>query len=326
MTSREIIQRVLRHDHPPRIGLTLPAPYPDDLMFKNIAPPAGWVEPVLPSAPGEHRRWKDEWGSTWASLWDFIGGEVVEPAISDWSQLASYRAPDLGDPSRYRDMQIGFSGTDKFRIGSLRGFVFATARYIRKLENYLGDLLLERENIDRLHAIVKVELFKAVDRLAQAGADAVMIYEDWGTQDRLMISPALWREMYKPDFVQLCRAVHDRGMFMFMHSCGKITDIIPDLVEVGIDCLQFDQPLVHGLDTLARFHDKVTFWSPVDIQRTLQTRDPAKIRADARAMIEKLGQGGGFIGGYYTGNAALGITPEVQDHACRAFMEFADQV
>ena len=71
---------------------------------------------------------------------------------------------------------------------------------------------------------------------------------------------------------------------MFMHSCGKITAIIPDLIESGIDCFQFDQPTVHGLDTLAGFQKthKITYWSPVDIQKTLQTRDEYIIRAEAK--------------------------------------------
>ena len=110
-----------------------------------------------------------------------------------------------------------------------------------------------------------------------------------------------------------------------MHSCGKTTVIIPDLIEAGIDLLQFDQPQLHGLDQLARFHGQITFWCPVDIQKTLQTQDAAKIEADARAMVELLGgPEGGFIAGYYGGNEAIGLDPKVQDVACRAFSKYGD--
>jgi uroporphyrinogen-III decarboxylase len=164
-------------------------------------------------------------------------------------------------------------------------------------------------------------LAETIAQYARAGVDAVMFPEDWGTQNALMIHPATWRAAFKPGFERLCAVAHDHDIKVFMHSCGKITTIIPDLIDAGIDLLQFDQPTLHGIDTLATFARKVTFWCPVDIQKTLQTRDPGKIRAEAREMIDKLGCGGGFIAGYYGGNEALGLPPEVQDIACRAFVE-----
>jgi uroporphyrinogen-III decarboxylase len=115
-------------------------------------------------------------------------------------------------------------------------------------------------------------------------------------------------------------------MAVIMHSCGKITDIIDDLIETGVNCLQFDQPRLHGIDTLAdRFAGKVTFWCPVDIQKTLQTQDPRLIRAEVKELIEKLGRnGGGFIAGNYVSDEALGIPPSVQDIARKAFVEFGN--
>jgi uroporphyrinogen-III decarboxylase len=239
--------------------------------------------------------------------------------------LDAYRPPDFGRKEDYAEAAEAFArDIEHFRMGSLPGCVFNVARNIRHLEQYLCDLTIERENIHRLHALVRTEILKCVDRLAEAGADGVFLCEDWGTQERLMISPAMWREIFKPEFRILAERVHEHGMFLFMHSCGKITDIIEDLIECGVDCLQFDQPRLHGIETLGtRFGGRVTFWCPVDIQRTLQTRDARLIREDARLMVEKLGGfGGGFIAGYYGNNEAIGITPEIQDIACRAFVEY----
>ncbi len=324
MTSREIIRRVLTFEHPPRIGRSLPEPYGSDFAGESIAPAADFVAPRHAPQGGERRRWQDEWGVIWHSLTDYDQGEVAQGAITDWSQLDSWRPPELGDPARYRRMAERFAAEqDKFRIGHLPGFVFNVARKLRRLDNYLCDLLLERENVDRLNALVRRQLLAAISRIAEAGAEAVMFCEDWGTQDRLMIGPALWREVFKPQFAELCAAARAAGLFVFMHSCGKITEIIPDLIEVRISCLQFDQPRLHGIDRLAEFAGKVSFWCPVDIQRTLQSRDAGRIRAEAAEMIEKLGgRGGGFIAGYYGGNQAIGLPPAVQDVACRAFVEF----
>ena len=89
--------------------------------------------------------------------------------------------------------------------------------------------------------------------------------------------------------------------------------------------LQPDQPRLMGLERLAHeFGGRVTFWSPVDIQKTLQKKDAAAIEADARFMVERLGMAGrgGFIAGYYGSNEAIGLTPEWQDIACKAFVKF----
>jgi len=322
LTSREIIRAVLEFDRPPRIGMTLPEPYPNDFLRGRWRRPP---EQELPPKGNEFRRWRDEWGVIWATLSKFIRGEPVEAAVPDWADLDSYQPPDLGNRADYAEAAREFAAdTEKFRVGGIPGFTFNVARYIRKLENYLCDLAIERENIDRLHVIVRAELLKAIDCWADAGADAIAFCEDWGTQDRLMISPSMWREIFKPEFRALAGRAHERGMFVLMHSCGKMTAIIEDLIECGVNCLQFDQPRLHGIEYLAdHYGGRVAFWCPVDIQKTLQTKDSEQIRADARLMIERLGGfGGGFIGGYYGANEAIGITPEIQDIACKAFVEF----
>jgi len=321
MTSRDIVKAVLEFDHPPRIAMTLPEPYGNDIAWHGRKGTGG--ESLAPQG-NEVRRWRDEWGVTWASLTDHDKGEVVEAAIPDWSALAGYEPPQLGRQDDYPGPAEIAGETEKFRVGSIPGFVFNVARKLRKLDNYLCDLLLERANIERLHAILREQLLAAIDCWAAVGVDAIMFAEDWGTQDRLMISPALWREIFRPEFDALAGRAREHGLYVLMHSCGKITDIIGDAIEAGVHCFQFDQPRLHGIETLAeRFGGAATFWCPVDIQTTLQTQDASQIRAEAKLLVERLGSaGGGFIAGYYGGNEAIGLTPEIQDIACKAFVEF----
>jgi len=322
MTPREIVKATLEFTKPDRIAMCLPAPYPRDMIFARRQAPQ--PERLAPQGRELHR-WRDEWGVVWASLTDFDKGEVVAPAIADWAELDDYQPPDLGRAEDYAAVADEFGADDEhFRVGSLPGFTFNVARKIRKLDNYLCDLVLERENVERLHELVRGELLKAIDRLADAGADAIMFPEDWGTQDRLMIAPEMWREMFKPEFKALAGRAHERGLYVIMHSCGKMTDIIEDLIECGVNCLQFDQPRLHGIDLLSdRFGGRTAFWCPVDIQTTLQTRSPEAIRREARLLIDKLGRfDGGFIAGYYAGNEAIGLAPAIQDIACKAFVEY----
>jgi hypothetical protein len=150
-----------------------------------------------------------------------------------------------------------------------------------------------------------------------------MFPEDWGTQDRLLVPPKVWHRLFKPGFDRLCSTAAEAGVYVIIHSCGFIYEAMEGMIDAGIAAFQFDQPELYGLDLLAEeFAGRVAFWCPVDIQRTLQTRDAGKIEAAAKEMIEKLGTvRGGFIAGYYGGNEAIGLDPKWQDVACRAFVK-----
>ncbi len=194
------------------------------------------------------------------------------------------------------------------------------------MENFLADVAAETDKVryllDRVADVVEAE----IKGMADAGVDGIMAGEDWGTQDRLLVSPRSFREIFKPVFRRLCDVAHERGLSVWFHSCGYVRDVIGDWLEVGINVCQFDQPELHGLDFLAEhFGGKMHFWCPVDIQKTLQTKDIPAIEAAARWYVETLGRsGGGFIAGYYGSNEAIGLDPKYQEAACRAFMAAGD--
>ena len=193
---------------------------------------------------------------------------------------------------------------------------------MRKLDQYLMDLLLEAGRMHELHDRIDVLVEDMIRNYAATGVDGVMFCEDWGTQSQTLISPEMWQAEFFPRFQKLCDIAHDLGIKVFMHSCGKIEAIVPGLMEAGIDVLQFDQPDLHGIDVLASHQDKgnITFWCPVDIQKTLQRRDETGIRSKAKEMLDKLWHGrGGFIAGYYGDNASIGLDPKWQDYACDEF-------
>ncbi len=303
--------------------MSLPAPYPNDFCGAGPDPdpnhpPTGWEQV-------DSGRWErtDEWGNTWARIEGFSKGEVARGVIQDWDQLDEIELPDYDLPERYERAAETYSASpDRFRLGHLGGFPFNIARKMRRLDNFLMDVMIEPDRCERLLGMVEEQLHHGIRRLAEAGADAIMFAEDWGTQDRLLVPPDLWRRMFKPGFERLCATAHGNGVFVIIHSCGYLYEVINDMIEAGIDVFQFDQPQLYGIDTLAdEFGGRTTFWCPVDIQKTLQTRDQDRIEADAKAMIEKLGAGGGFIAGYYGGNEAIGLDPSVQDIACRAFVK-----
>jgi len=321
MNSKEIIRRTLDFNFPERVGRSFWDSDMAGVSHKVKTKATDW-EKV------SENRWErfDEWGNLWARLDDTSKGEVVRGALEDVDDYDSYEFPDFSEYDDYRSAEkLAKEKSEKWIIGSMPGFTFNIARKLFRLENYLCDLLLEPEKMHRLHDRIDEMLEHMIINYAKAGVDSIMFPEDWGTQTQTLISPSLWYEEFFPRFKKLCTLAHKHGIKVFMHSCGAIGAIIPGLIEAGVDLLQFDQPRLHGIDKLASYQEnaKITFWCPVDIQKTLQTRDESLIRAEARELIELLWKrkGGGFIAGYYSDNASIGLDPIWQEYACDEFVK-----
>ena len=266
----------------------------------------------------------DEWGNRWGRLEDTSKGEVVQGTLHSFDDLEIFQVPDFSKPEDYECVRTARAANpDKWLIGGLPGFTFNIARKMRRLDQYLLDLAANPAEIALLHDKIDLALKDMIVNYAQAGVDCVMFPEDWGTQLRTFISPRMWQKEFFPRFKKLCTLAHQHNIKVFMHSCGNIAGIMPGLIEAGIDLFQFDQPDLHGIDTLASYQaeHQVSFWCPVDIQTTLQTRDETIIINKVKEMVEKLWlrNDGGLIAGYYSDNASIGLDPKWQAIACEEF-------
>jgi len=318
MTSKQIVQKTLDFQNPPRVARSFGD---SDFVYVNDNVKTCAID-WKQVEPGKWER-IDEWGNLWRRLDQTSKGEVVKGTLTDVSEIDNFKLPDY---SKFEDYQTVVSARkkyqDKWLISRIPGFTFNIANKILKLDNYLMALVLEREKIRVLHDKIDLALQHMICNHAKAGADSVFFPEDWGTQNQVLISPDLWKEEFFPRFQKLCGIAHQVGIKVFMHSCGKIETIVPWLINAGIDVLQFDQPDLHGIDRLASYQKqgKITFWCPVDIQKTLQTKNEQIIRAKAKEMLDKLWNGkGGFIAGFYEDNASIGLHPKWQDIACNEF-------
>jgi len=321
MEPREIVRKTLTFEGPERVARSFS---PSDFVYGGIE---------IPNPNGTWRKindreWRrvDEWGNTWGRIDDSSKGEVIEGALTDLDDVDTVPLPDFGNEAYYEKTERTFTRHPSlWHVGFLHGLTFSMARKLRRMEQYLMDLMLNRDAVRRLHDRIDAQIKVQMEQFRRIGADSVMFGEDWGTQDRLLINPTLWREEFKPRFRTLCEHAHRLGLTMFMHSCGKMTEIIPDVIEAGVDLLQFDQPRIHGIDRLKAIQDEspVTYWCPVDIQTTLQTRNADRIRADAREMLNKLWRGrGGFVAGFYHDEESIGLDPKWQQIANEAFLKF----
>jgi uroporphyrinogen decarboxylase len=315
MNSREIILANISQSNPDRPGLTFGNGRVTDLAWGRFAQPVGytqkrWVE-------GNQEFYDDQWGNIWVRMIvGSQGGEVYKPAIADWKDLDTYQPPqyDLKDcvQAAVNSFASQPGSKEKFRIVSMP-WVFASSRYLRKLEVYLQDMALYPEEIHRLHAAVAGVCETLINAAGQAGADGIVFAEDMGTQLGLLFSPTMWNEYFADLYKRLFGLAHSYGMKVMMHSCGKNWQILPALLDAGVDCFQFDQPTIYDMPALAtmlRLH-KAALWSPIDVQKILPTGDREKIQAGARYMYETFK--GGLIYSNYGDLQGIGVKPEWDD-------------
>lgn len=326
MTSREIIKANLGHNTPPRIGFNWPAnrttraPRLNDMAGFGLGPSQTykqrrWTE-------GNREFYDDEWGNLWVRMVGrSVKGEIIEPALGDWSKLDSYQLPDFDNSARFEHLAgIRERVGDKWLMAGMPGWIFDSSRYLRKMEIYFTDLLLCREEIDALHERVTDLLVRVIHKYAEFEPDCIFYCEDLGTQDSLLMSPALWRDVFRPHYLRLVGAAHEHGIAVFMHSCGYNWELVPDLIEVGIDAFQFDQPAVYDMPRLAALlkANGRALWSPVDIQKILPTGNRQLIEAEAQKMVDLFG--GNYICMTYGDLNGIGVEPEWEEWAYQAFL------
>jgi uroporphyrinogen decarboxylase len=128
--------------------------------------------------------------------------------------------------------------------------------------------------------------------------DAIRFGDDWGDQRGILLGPERWRKFMKERYARIYAAVHAQGKIVITHCCGSVVDLIPDLIEIGLDVLESCQPEARGMDPYElkrRWGDKLTFWGCLGSQSTIPFGTPAQIRAEVRHLCEAMGRGGGYI-------------------------------
>lgn len=311
MNSRERVIRAIEFKSPDRVPLlhaVLPAAYlvhgealvellkefPDDFGHKPGIPDPESMYP--PYRAGRHT---DEWGCVWQNDYEGILGMCVGHPLEDWSNWSSYKLPDvmprqhadnvqrnLQAPAGHEHYVFGF-GTNIFeRMQWLRGY--ETLMYdlaTRSKEAYiLRDALVE-------WAVENARISAATD------VDGMAYGDDWGTQVALIISPAVWREFYKPAYKKMFDPGKSAGKHIHFHTDGVTWDILPDLVEVGVDVLNVQHTIMDIRAIAREFGGRTAFRSDLDRQHILPHGTPQEIREHIKEVIDCLGSyGGGLIG------------------------------
>ena len=322
-TPREIVTRALDFAYPERLPRDLwilpwaEKRYPGTAARLRERWPVDFTRPpdvYRPSPRAKGDRYAeglstDDWGCVFENAHDGVIGQVKDPIlpeIADWRSVAPPYETLPGDPAAARDVVNRFCAeTDLFVLAPCCPRPWERMQFLRGTVNALMDTLEPEKGgaalLRRIHDFYLAEL----EFWVSTDVDGIMFMDDWGTQDALLIDPAVWRDLFKPLYRDYCDLAHGAGKYAFMHSDGWITSIMEDLVEVGVDALNA-QLFVMDLDELSRrFKGRITFWGEVDRQHVLTAEDPAVVRAAVRRLAECFyDPRGGLIAQFEFGAAA----------------------
>ena len=315
MNSREVVWRTILFQGAERLPLDLPEKYGCDIE---------WVD-TSPALDARPRLGVDEWGAVWANLGSTNLGQVKDYPLKEWSDFDKLSVPDVHDPRRWAPAQGARARLgDKFLLG-VGVSIYERVHFLRGLENTWIDIHEHPQELGRLLDLLVDMNLAAIKYYAAADFDGFIFPDDWGLQNRLMISPVIWRKVWKPRYARIYEAAHAAGLATFLHSCGYIIDILDDLIEIGLDVINMDQQENMGLELLGvRFGGRITFYSPVDIQKTMATGSLDDIRLYCQRMARWLGRpGGGFIPKWYLDPVGAGHRPEAIEAMCEEFVRIS---
>jgi uroporphyrinogen decarboxylase len=269
-------------------------------------------------------QWVDEWGARWAHAADGVGAIQVDHPLKDWSRLDEYLEtgmPDPSGPGRLDEAarQMAPHRGKRYCVGFQVLGILELLRNIRGMEELFVDFHTCEDQVNRLMDALESFLTQVLLAWAGIGADCVMFGDDWGMQTGLQISPAMWRSLFRPRYRRIFSAAHAAGLDIQFHSCGRVVDIVEDLIEVGVDVLDPVQPGCMDIGELARrFGGRIAFSGAVDIQGTMVFGTPSEVRNEIRRLIDVLGRpfGNAFVIG-----PANSMTPDIPLANIRAMVE-----
>jgi uroporphyrinogen decarboxylase len=244
----------------------------------------------------------DEWGIAWKR--DGHYNMVTAHPLSgmDAAAIAAHPFPDPAAEDRYAGLRalLDSHGGSHFIGADVSGTLFEPACHLRGMEELMMDLYDENREgallLDRLEAFSTAVALEAV----RMGADWIWLGDDLGSQNSMMLSPDMWRAVFKPRMKRIIAAIRAArpDMPVAYHSCGSMSPVIGDLAEIGVSALNPVQESAAGMDqrrVKAEFGDRLSLVCGPDTQTFLVHASPQEVEAATRGLAESLGRNGGYI-------------------------------
>ena len=282
---------------------------------KNVAPrsSASYQIEIKETEDGNYTYFYDEYGIGWrmpraGGLYYDMFDHPLEGDI-DESNVDCYVLPDPKDPARFVGLREAAERVFKEEqralvVGNLSAGIFEmylwTRGFIDGYADFIGRPALSKKIMHRFMDMQLAYWEKMFDVLGNM-IDVVQMADDFAGQNNMLISPSSYRRYLKPLHKELFDFICSHSSAkIFLHSCGSIRKVIPDLIEIGLDIINPVQVSAAGMDSaeLKREYGKdLTFWGGgIDTQRVFDdNHTPEEVREDVKRRITDLMPGGGFV-------------------------------
>lgn len=236
-----------------------------------------------------------------------MSGLPAAMARVHWAALAHSPWDHAGDPDFWRTLRANALALrrqgDRAIMVVVGCNLFEWGTFLRRIDNFLMDLIAEPGHVSMLlDRLVEIHLgtLENVCRAVGDIADLCRFGDDLGTDTGPFMAPATYRRFFKPRHQVMCEYVHrNSGMHTFLHSCGSIRALLPDLIEAGFEVINPVQTACRDMEPerlKAEFGKDVTFWGGgADTRRVLNRGTPGEVRQDVLRRLGVFTPGGGFV-------------------------------
>jgi len=231
--------------------------------------------------------------------------EVVKcPLVSAASveDIEAYPFPDPKAPGRFTaaDRDIARFKDSHFIIGDVELSHFELAWHLTGLSEYMMALALEEPWVETLNDKVETWTSSLAHSLASRGVDAIWFGEDLGTQTSTLISPDMWRELFKPRHARVIKSLKDQypELLIIMHSDGAVAPLVNDFIEIGVDIYNPVQPNVTGSDPRElqdKYGSRISFFGGIDQQELMPSGDIDALKTEIKLRADIMGRNGNYL-------------------------------
>jgi uroporphyrinogen decarboxylase len=241
-----------------------------------------------------HQVYADDFGCLWQEQ-DHVP-HLVDPPLKE-PDLKGYRLPEL-DFEKYFAQVEGFleSTRNHYRLCCLSLGFHDRAWALRGFENFLSDVVLSPKFVEELLDRLVEMYYLLIDKLSGYPFDGIRFADDWGYQRGVTIGPQRWRKLILPGLKKIFDYARQKNLTIMVHSDGDLTEIIPDLIQAGVEILNPIQPECMDILRLKREYGKyLCFNGGISSQSTIPWGTPQQIRKEVAACMKYLGKGGGYM-------------------------------
>lgn len=240
--------------------------------------------------------WRDEWNVLWDRT---IDKDIGTPAncVLDSGDLQGLSVPDPDDPERFAHCRpIVEANPSRYILSKFSYSLFERSWSLRGMENLMIDFLQHPSFVDELFRRICEFNLAVMKNLSQFPIDGIYFGDDWGSQRALLMSPDIWRRFIKPHLKVMYDQAHRQGYDVFIHSCGDISAILDDLVEIGLNVFNPFQPeVMHIEQMMKRYSGRLAFYGSLSIQNTLPFGTAENVKDEVDRRLSSARRYGGLI-------------------------------